>query len=169
MLVKINEIEIDAKVDEQVEKDEQSGKSFIKYQLDFTAQGKNNYVFISGLLKKDEVHLVVEEKGINFTAKRIDHSSTYKNILEENTIVYFGVSYREKTEVDEVNDNDWSVLNGIYINSLRNWVRTRALAELLEDKGIISAAEYLEKLDVVAKRDKDEMEEFFKNGPKEDK
>lgn len=169
MIVKINEIEIDANIDEQLEEDEQSGKKFIKYQLEFTARGKNNYAFISELLNKDEVHLIVEEKGINFQAKRISHSSSYRNTLEDNTNVNFGVSYREKIEADETDDNELSVLGGISRNSVINWGRTRALAELLEEKGIITKAEYAEKVEIVLERDWDEMTEFIMNGAKKDK
>ena len=59
--------------------------------------------------------------------------------------------------------DEWNVFTGLFHTATGNRARTRAISELLIEKGIISMEEY-NKLNEVAKRDFEEMKRFINEG-----
>jgi hypothetical protein len=133
-----------------------------KIEFEFTVIGENNYHLVNKLLNSGNVfNFEVPESAVELKVKKGTSSSSYKELLNERTIVNFSIELKE-INPDEI--PEWTVLTGTYQASMMNWIRTRAISELLKDKGIITIEEYEERIIHIRERDWDSMSEFLITG-----
>lgn len=153
MQIFINKVEVHGEVTQEGE----------EFYLSFNVHGANNYHLFSNLIKEDIFDIKVPQMDQEFKAKRINHSSSYRNSLEENTLINFCITYKEHIQEEE-EKKEWNPLVGVGQTAINNWIRTRALSELLEEKGIITRKEYDDKLKEIGKRDFEDMKAFIGTG-----
>jgi hypothetical protein len=125
-------------------------------KFSFQVEGEQNYRLFSNLLKDKQLKIISEELGINQILQKKNSISRYTGQLNQYTEVTFDV------ELIETNDRDLTdkelMARGL-IETIFNKVKTRVLADLLIEKGIITEEEYEEKLFIKS----DEYIEKFKN------
>lgn len=131
------------------------------FTVDFSVRGESQYNLYTILFKERELDVKIPDLDYEFKATRVNSSSSYQNELNESTEVHLTFELKEYNEEE---DNGWTIFNGYFSGIINNWSRTRALAELLEEKGIVSIEEYIDKIELVRERDFDEMREFIVNG-----
>ncbi|WP_188405506.1 DUF3219 family protein [Thalassobacillus devorans] len=127
-------------------------------QVEFMVRGENEFHLFSNLLRENTFDIKVPEFDMDYKAKILSSSSSYNDQLTGDTPVRFSV---ELQEYDEENDSNWNATTATGVIGVQNWARTRALAELLQEKGILTKQEYDEKIRQVLDRDKEEMISFF--------
>lgn len=149
----LNEIEILGSV-EPAENEEE-------FTLSFEIQGANNFHLFSNLLNNEDFDIIVPSLNHEFKAKKISSSSSYQSPLNQYTEVRFSVTYKEYSEDEKP---EWNGLLGTTQTAIGNWARTRALSELLVEKGIISMEEYENKINIIIDRDFEEMREYIFEG-----
>lgn len=128
-------------------------------RFEFYVIGESNYNLYNNLLKSGPATLEIPSENLKLNMKRDQLSSSYKDLMDENTKVSFSVTY---VEADET--NEWDQNTGLFITNLMNWARTRALSEILIENGLITKEAYDEKIADVLTRDKEEMLNFISTG-----
>jgi len=137
------------------------------FRLSFGVKGANNYHLFSNLLKESTFDIKVPSLGHDFKAKRLYHSASYRDPLNHDTEIQFSLVYKEYVPEEE-QEGEWNVFSGLFHTAINNWSRTRALAELLEEKGIIKRSEYEDRIKLIGERDFEEMKKFILNGESKD-
>ncbi len=153
MLVILNDVKIDA----EVEKIDEKQKEF---RINFAVIGENNYNLYSSLLKGNNLNVKIPSYGIDFKASISHYSRTYQGPLDEDTIINFSFIVKEKTDEGP----EWNLFTGLYLTAINNWVRTRALAKILKEKGLLTDEEYEKVLDEIYESDFEEMKKFILEG-----
>ncbi|MCM3454420.1 DUF3219 family protein [Heyndrickxia oleronia] len=151
MKVEINNVVFNASVD-VLDIDNKNVK------VEFQTIGSNEYHLYSGLLSSNSLNVVIDELGLDFKARVRNYSRSYQDKLEENTLAKFSF------ELFEEKEEEWNTLAGVGITAMKNWTRTRAISELLIEKGYFSNDEYKSKLKEVTSRDSEEMLRYIKTG-----
>jgi len=99
--------------------------------------------------------------GIEFKAEKNNYSWSFSEELNNNTIIHCDLSIIEH---DKDLPEDWNVIVSIRDNIITNWVRTRALSEILIEKGLTTPKEYEDKILKINKRDYEEMYNMLVHG-----
>lgn len=137
------------------------GENEEEFTLSFEVQGANNFHLFSNLLNNEVFDIIVPSLNHEFKAKRLSSSSSYQSPLNQYTEVCFSVTYKEYNEDEKP---EWNGLLGTTQTAIGNWARTRAISELLVEKGIITMEEYEHKIGKIIDRDLEEMREFIFEG-----
>lgn len=99
--------------------------------------------------------------------KKENGTWSYKgNALDENTIITYKI---ELVEHDKDLPEEWNMFSGQLSVVIMNWIRTRALSELLVEKGLITNQEYVDKITQISKRDFDNLANYIRYGLPESK
>lgn len=107
---------------------------------------------------------------------RISESVKFKAKKENSTWSYNGQELNNATpinyyivvvELDKDLPEDHNALVTMGSTVIMNWIRTRAISELLVEKGIITNQEYEDKINKLADRDFDNLKNFISYGIKE--
>lgn len=140
-----------------------------EFILSFNVEGENNYHLHSLLFTKDSFDIEFPHLNKSFNARIVSYSTSNSESLNDNSIVNFRVTFKEFIEGDN-EESEWNDFDGIAQTTITNWVRVRALFELLEEKGILTKNEIDNKINEVGERDFEDMLQFIKTGeyPKKD-
>jgi len=143
--------------------DEISGETQTIHTIKFWVRGKTSKELHDALLKQDILDVEIPESGEKFKARRRTSIHSYQNDLDEDTVVTFTVDLKVLKEGED-EEQKWDLFTGLFVTAISNWARTRALAKLLEDRGIITEKEYRETVKEIYDRDYDEMKDFILDG-----
>lgn len=119
----------------------------------------NNY---SNAIEHNELNIEIPSENIKFKGRKNGYSSSYTDLENKEQILYhikINIDEIDKDEVQSSSGDNFFVNMGI--NTTRNWARTRALSELLIEKGLFTKEEYEEKIDFVWDRDREEFISSF--------
>jgi len=75
----------------------------------------------------------------------------------------------EIEELDKDLPDDWNAFYALAGTTVDNWIRTRALSELLEEKGVSNLEEYEKKIELIQKRDRQKLVDWITHGKNEKK
>lgn len=90
-----------------------------------------------------------------FRAKVENSSWSYSGgTLNDETLIRYSLSLQE---VDSDLPEAHNVVGELALTVMFNWIRTRAISELLVEKGIIEKQEYVDKIKEIADRDLDNI------------
>ncbi|NGP59897.1 hypothetical protein FLT15_16455 [Paenibacillus thiaminolyticus] len=148
-------VEVDSYV-ESKEMNDNTNKELTKFEVEFHSNTDRDDIL--NLLDSESIILSVPEEGKVFNVKKT--YSSYSSIVGKPQTNYT-VCFKE-IDPDDNTPETYAELLGRFMPltfSLiaENWIRTRAIAELLQEKGICTKEEYTEKLDSVFKRDYKEI------------
>lgn len=135
-------------------------KTLKELSFKFDAQGVREYELIKNLLGKKELSARFNNNE-EFNTKVSSWSYQSPPDGEEDIVVTFSVTLKE---VDP-DYTEWDLDKGLFLNSVMNWARTRALFEILEEKGYTTKQDYDERIKTIQQRDWDEMTGQIIDGP----
>ena len=166
--VKIDEVFLFAKeYREETVESEPTGNQLRKLKFYTSITGSTKQKEIEEILNKSSFTLKVPSHGLDIKAKKENAVWSYQGgNLDENTIIGYQI---EICELDKDLPEDWSIMGAQYSSIIMNWIRTRALAELLIEKGLTTWPEYEEKIKKVADRDFESLKNYIAYGLPEKK
>lgn len=160
----INEISINVtNYTSEVTNNKPTGNTLQTIKFSTNIKGLSNHEKLVKLLEAP-ITFKIPSDNLEFRAKGKIGNWYYQNSLDENTIIKHDI---EITELDQDLPEEWNALGAMYSNNIMNWIRTRALAELLIEKGILTMEEYDNKIKVVSDRDYENMDNLLMYGKKE--
>lgn len=145
------------KIDANIEKVNEEQKEF---QVIFQVTGENDYNLYSALLANKKIKVKLPDYDLEYEAKISNLAKSYRDTLNENTIVAFSFKISERTE----EDREWTMFDGLFYTAINNWSRTRALAKVLEDNNLITNDEYEDLIGKIGESDFEEMKSFILKG-----
>lgn len=149
----INEVTLQlVELEERKVINESTGNEIIEIQFKLITIGKNNYHLINNLITSGRLSVDVPSTDLKFVAKLSSSSISYQSEMDEKTEVTISATLREVEEEDA----DDPLVN-ITVQEVRNTIRLTAVSELLIEKGVLTNEELEEKLNVVYKRDAQEI------------
>ncbi|KMY49558.1 DUF3219 family protein [Peribacillus loiseleuriae] len=154
MKVVLNDVEIQGRVEDLSSED----KKVVR--MEFQTSGSNEYHLFSELIGSNSLNVSIEDLGMAYKAKVQNYSRSYQDKLADDTLANFSLELHEQDE----EGNEWNTQIGTSIATMQNWVRTRAISEILIEKGYFTAEEYNNKIDEVTERDQDKMLNFINTG-----
>jgi len=162
----LNDYEIEANIlDTRDKTNEPTGNILKQIELECEIIGKTKRSQLGDILK-DSFVLKIPSQDIEIKSKAKNNSWSYQGInLDEDTSIKYTI---EVEEIDKDLPENWNALISFAGTVVDNWIRTRALMEILEEKGISKKDEYEEKIKLINERDHDRLVEWLCYG-KEDK
>ena len=138
-----------------------TGNKIKQIELKCDIVGKKNQKAISEIIKKS-FKLKIPSRSLEIKAKSTNNTWMYQGgQLDENTKIQYSITI---SEIDSDLPENWNVLVAVGDTAIMNWIRTRALGELLEEKGIATTKEYLDKIDSILDRDEKKIREYISYG-----
>lgn len=145
---------------------EPTGNILKQIELECEIIGKTKRGQLGDILK-DSFVLKIPSQNIEIKSKAKNNSWSYQGInLDENTSIKYNI---EVEEIDKDLPENWNALISFAGTVVDNWIRTRALAEILEEKGISKKDEYEEKIKSIQERDHKRLVEWLCYGKNEKK
>jgi len=165
--VLFNDYEIEAGIlDIKDKTNEPTGNILKQIELECEIIGKTKRGEIGGILKNVFV-LKIPSQNIEIKAKSKTNSWSYQGYnLDENTSIKYNM---EIEELDKDLPDDWNAFYALAGTTVDNWIRTRALSELLEEKGVSNLEEYEKKIELIQKRDRQKLVDWITHGKNEKK
>lgn len=148
----------------EVTTNQPTGNTLRTFTFTANIKGDDTREKLKALLKYPFTFKILDDSSTELRAKGNLGNWSYSNKLDDNTVIKQDF---EVNELDKDLPEDWNFLASQFENEVMNWIRTRALAELLIDKGIITYAEYEGKIKTVAERDFDNLRDLLLYGKKE--
>ncbi|MFB6471221.1 hypothetical protein ACFCW7_00005 [Paenibacillus glucanolyticus] len=147
-------------VDQYEESDftnENTGKNLTKINFEFTSDDEER----AGLLKlfeQDAIAFEVPDEEKNLKVRKTDLSYSY---TQGRDLTRYSVTLEEIDPEDNSPKSTQDIIARSMLMTLNlaadNWKRTRAIAELLQEKGVFTKEEYQDKLNLVFERDHKEI------------
>lgn len=134
-----------------------------QFKAEFTVVGKNNLHLFSQFFQQSPLHLRVPSLGQDTDIKIVSHSSSYTEPLDDQTAIHFAFIY--EPAANDAADDEWNAYVGTALVASQNWAKLRALAELLEERGILTQDEFQAQANHIFERDKEEMSTYITQGP----
>lgn len=154
-MIVINDVTIDSQIHI-----EQINAESNEYKVEFEVLGKNNFKLYSAILKEEIVQVEIPEFEQKFEGKINNLTSSYREILDEETIVAISFVVKEKTDKDK----EWNVFDGLFQTAVANWARTRAISKILIKNNLTTQEEYENLISEILESDFEEMKEFIFKG-----
>lgn len=111
--------------------------------------------------------IAIPDEDIEFNAKTVKSMWSYNaQVLTDTTPIDYSI---EAIELDKDLPEDHNLMGQITSAVIMNWIRTRAISELLIKKGVFSEQEYEDILSKVAERDFDNLKNLITHGVPERK
>jgi len=166
--VLLDDYEIEANIlDIRDKTNEPTGNILKQIELESNIIGKTKRKELGDILK-NSFALKIPSQNIEIKVKAKNNSWNYRGSnLDENTSIKYNI---EVEELDKDLPEDWNALFSFAGTVVDNWIRTRALAEILAEKGISKKDEYEEKIKLIHERDHKRLVEWLcygKNDKKE--
>ncbi|WP_141432430.1 hypothetical protein [Bacillus sp. 03113] len=98
--------------------------------------------------------------NLEYKAYKGNWASSHIGTLEDDTPSSFTVNFKEYTE----EDNKWTSFTGLFHTAIDNWTRTRALAKVLQNKGLLEEEEYKMLIEEIGEASFEEMKKYILTG-----
>ncbi|CAI8877737.1 DUF4265 domain-containing protein [Brevibacillus sp. IT-7CA2] len=137
--------------------DEKTGKELKTIEIVFRKNTEQEREIFINLLNQNKFSFEVPEQNLVLDVTRSNLSYRYTDKSDYTT---FTVSFKEidPENIENVPESPYLfIFKGLIDVAIGNWLRTRAISELLQEKGIITKEEYDNQLSVVFERDHDKL------------
>lgn len=171
MKVIINDLILDAEnYNFKMTTSEPTGSSLLRISFNASVTGKSNQDKLEEVLSKKIFNVKIEEENIEIRAKLINKNYSYKydssKVNEENRIYKYDIIIKE---IDKDLPDNWNSIAVIKDTVIMNWIRTRAIGNLLIEKGLFTEKEYIDKIEELTKKDFDNLKKYIAYGITETK
>lgn len=144
-----------------------TGNELKTFEVTFRISGKAQQEKVADILSKPKISFAYPFDEAEYFVKAKNNSWGYSGSeLNETTLITYTAKLEE---LDKDLPEDWDYKTAFQLETIFNWARTRALHELLVEKGIITTEEYVGKIKQVQERDAQEMSNYLFFGKKGDK
>jgi hypothetical protein len=117
---------------------------------------------VAEILTKEAFSFEVPSDSIAIRAAKKNAKWSYSgDNLDEESMIEFHIDI---LELDKDLPEGWNMFGGMLEGITMNWIRTRALADLLAEKGIISRAEYEEHIHGIVDKDFEKLRRYLMYG-----
>lgn len=141
---------------------EPTGNILRKVVFTTTIIGLSTKETIEKIINKCTFYFHVPDEIDVIKVKKENETWSYTGtVLDENTTITYKI---ELVEHDKDLPEDWNMLAMQHHTNIMNWIRTRALSELLIEKGLITMPEYEAKINLVSERDFDNLHNYIVYG-----
>ena len=145
---KLDVIEISEEVSEP------TGNTLKRVKLKGEIRGKTTYNEFKELIKQKPLNVKISDDNINISCKYENESYSYTDTENEYTIYKYAFDF---LELDKDLPEEWNMNVGFTTTAVMNWIRIRALSNLLIEKGIITLNEYENEIHKLAETDYDSL------------
>lgn len=128
-----------------------TGNKLNSISFSFDVEGESNRNLMINFIKNKEFHIEVQSHGLDFKA---EIGTTSYSHSDQSNKTNFSWEFKE-IDGDEKNEPD--ILSNLAKTVIWNLARSRALSELLIEKGIITQNEYFDRAAIVLNRDRNEF------------
>ncbi len=121
----------------------------------------NNY---SNAIAQHEINVKIPNKNIEFVAQKNGYSSSYTDKINKQDIIYKVQINLVEIDKTQPQNTGFEIFGNMAHSICMNWARTRALSELLIEKGLFTFEEYESKIRNVYDRDNEEFRKTLLHG-----
>jgi hypothetical protein len=139
-----------------------TGNRLRRYEFLAILRGVSMQKRVAEILTKEAFTFEIPEDSILTRAAKKNARWSYSGeTLDEESLIEF---HLDILELDKDLPEGWNMFGGMLEGITMNWIRTRALADLLADKGVISRAEYEDHIHAVVDRDFEKLRRYLMYG-----
>jgi hypothetical protein len=117
---------------------------------------------IADILAKDTFTFEIPSESFSMKAsKKSARWSFSGDVVNENTLIEYQIQIQE---LDKDLPEGWNLFGGMLEGIVMNWIRTRATADLMFEKGLVTRAEYDDKIHSIVNRDFENLRRYLMYG-----
>jgi hypothetical protein len=117
---------------------------------------------IADILAKESFTFEIPSESFSMKAvKKNARWSFSGEVVNENTLIEYQIQIQE---LDKDLPEGWNLFGGMLESIVMNWIRTRATADILFEKGVVTRAEYEEKIHTIVDRDFENLRRYIMYG-----
>ena len=139
-----------------------TGNLLRKFQFVAGICGITSQRQVAEILSKESFVFEIPSESIRIRAnKKSARWSFSGDVVNENTLIDYQI---EIQELDKDLPEGWNLFGGMLESITMNWIRTRAMADLLFEKGVITRAEYDDKIHYIVDKDFENLRRYIMYG-----
>lgn len=147
---------------------ESTKKELNLVEFEGSIKGEKEFNNYKNAIEYSKINVKVPEQDLEFKAQKNGYSFSYTDREDKEDNIY-----NIKINLLEIDDSQskysgLEIFGNIGFGISMNWARTRALSELLIEKGLITLEEYESKIKFIYERDKDEFTKALLAGTSKD-